>query len=221
MDDEVGIAADRRGEMRVAAQVEAEMAVVLGAYSAWACERSTTSLTSGSCSVALHPGEDAVEMRRPQRLALGELDADRAQELAESVELLDRSARRGRGRSAADGAASSVSAAATLARIMNSSISRCASSRSGQRTPSPCRPASSTSLRSGRSRSSGSRSSRSRLHGRVGGPERPQHALEQRRRRLVGRAVDGRLRLRVAELGGRAHHDAVEAVAASCGRRRR
>ena len=30
MHDEIGIAADRRGEMGVAAQVEAEMAVVLG-----------------------------------------------------------------------------------------------------------------------------------------------------------------------------------------------
>ena len=29
MDDEIGVAADRRGEMRIAAQVEAEMAVVL------------------------------------------------------------------------------------------------------------------------------------------------------------------------------------------------
>ncbi len=31
MHDQIGVAADRRGEMRVAAQVEAEMAVVLGA----------------------------------------------------------------------------------------------------------------------------------------------------------------------------------------------
>ena len=30
MHDQVGVAADRRGEVRVAAQVEAEMAVVLG-----------------------------------------------------------------------------------------------------------------------------------------------------------------------------------------------
>ena len=29
MDDEIGVAADRRGEMRVAAQIEAEMAVIL------------------------------------------------------------------------------------------------------------------------------------------------------------------------------------------------
>ena len=48
MDDQIGIAADRRGEMRVAAQVQAEMAEILGAYSACACVRRTTSLTSSA-----------------------------------------------------------------------------------------------------------------------------------------------------------------------------
>ena len=66
---------------------------------------------------------------------------------------------------------------------MNSSISRCASSRSGQRTSFSRPSASRISLRSGRSRSSGSRMSRSLLHGLVGGPQRPQHGLQQRRGR--------------------------------------
>jgi len=32
--------------MRIAPQVQAEVAVILAAYSAWACERNTTSFTS-------------------------------------------------------------------------------------------------------------------------------------------------------------------------------
>ena len=44
----------------------------------------------------------------------------------------------------------------------------------------------------------------------IGRPERPQHAFEQWRRRIVGRPVDRALRLLVRELGGRAHHDAME-----------
>ena len=47
----------------------------------------------------------------------------------------------------------------------------------------------------------------------VGRPERLQDGLEQRLGRLVGMAVDRALRLLVGELGGRAHQDAVEAVA--------
>jgi hypothetical protein len=34
MDDEIGVAADRRGEVRVAAQIEAEMAEIVIAISA-------------------------------------------------------------------------------------------------------------------------------------------------------------------------------------------
>ena len=48
MHDQVGVSADRRSEMGVASQVQAEMAEILGGYSAWACERNTTSFTSGS-----------------------------------------------------------------------------------------------------------------------------------------------------------------------------
>jgi hypothetical protein len=52
MHDQVGIAADRRGEMRVAQQVETEMAVVLGRVFACAWLRRITSLTMprGRCA---------------------------------------------------------------------------------------------------------------------------------------------------------------------------
>ena len=70
-------------------------------------------------------------------------------------------------------------------------------------------------LRSGRSRSSGSRSSRARLTG-----ARRRHraargsASSSGAGRLVGAAVDRGLRLRVVQLRGRAHQDAMEGVAA-------
>ena len=51
------------------------------------------------------------------------------------------------------------------------------------------------------------------LQDRVGGPQRLQHRVEDRPGLVVRRAVDRRLRLRVGELGRRAHHDAVEGVA--------
>jgi len=46
----------------------------------------------------------------------------------------------------------------------------------------------------------------------IGGPQRLQHALEQRLGLVVGMAVDGGLRLLVGQLGGGAHDDALEAV---------
>ena len=49
---------------------------------------------------------------------------------------------------------------------------------------------------------------------RMGGVERLQHAVEKRRRRLVRPPVDRGLSLLVRELGGGAHHDAVELVRA-------
>ena len=48
----------------------------------------------------------------------------------------------------------------------------------------------------------------------IGGVERLQHRLDQRRGVLVGAPADGDLRLLVGELRGRAHHDAVERVRA-------
>ena len=106
---------------------------------------------------------------------------------------------------------SRVSAAATLAAIMNSSISRCASRR-GRVTIACGRP-------SGPSRTSASGRSRSRVprparlgQNRIGAVQRADHALEQRRRDLVGRAVGRRLHPLVGEPGARAHQRALEAV---------
>ncbi len=97
---------------------------------------------------------------------------------------------------------------------MNSSISRCASSRSGVITRSTVPSALSRILRSGRSRSSGCALVARALERLVGGVERLEHRLEQRAGGVVGAAVDGGLRLLVGQLGGRAHHHAVEGVRA-------
>ena len=118
-------------------------------------------------------------------------------------------------------ARSSVSAAATLARIMNSSISRCASSRCGMITRSTVPSGLSRILRSGRSRSSGSRSSRARFTRAIGGIERLEHRFEQRLGDLVGAAVDRGLRLRVVQLARPSASARDGTCASACGRRRR
>ena len=97
---------------------------------------------------------------------------------------------------------------------MNSSISRCASSRSGTTTRSTVPSGFSRILRSGMSRSSGSRSSRARFTHGIGVVERLQDRIEQGAGDVVGPAVDRGLRLRVIEFRGRAHQDAVKAVRA-------
>ena len=111
--------------------------------------------------------------------------------------------------------ASRVSAAATLAWIMNSSMRRWASSRCGVTTRSTRPLSSSTILRSGRSRSSGPRLSRAAATALVGRPQRLQTRCRAAARHLSdGAPVDRRLRLLVGKLGGRAHHAAHEGVAA-------
>ena len=65
MHDEVGIAADRRGEMRVAAQVESEVAVVLGRVFGLRLRAQHDLVDQLLVLAALHPRQDAVEMRRP------------------------------------------------------------------------------------------------------------------------------------------------------------
>ena len=88
MDDEIGVAAYRRSEMRVAAQVEAEVAVVLVAVLGLRLGAQDHFVDQGLDRLSAHLRQDAVEMRGPDALALGQLDADRAQELDQIVELL-------------------------------------------------------------------------------------------------------------------------------------
>ncbi len=87
MDDEVGIAADRRGEMGVAAQVEAEMAVVLRRVfrlRLGAQHHLVDEVLVGACCRTRV--EDAVEQLGPQRaLRLGSSMPIDAQELAERL----------------------------------------------------------------------------------------------------------------------------------------
>src|SRR5262249_27626065 len=65
MDDEVGIAADWRGEMGVAAQVEAEMAVVLRRIFGLSLRAEHHLVDQLLRVVALHAREDAIELLGP------------------------------------------------------------------------------------------------------------------------------------------------------------
>ena len=85
---EVGIAADRRGEMRVAPQVEPEVAVVLGGVFGLGLRAQHHLVDELFGLVALHLRQHAVEHGRPQRAALCERHVERAQEFLEVVDLL-------------------------------------------------------------------------------------------------------------------------------------
>ena len=88
MDDEIGVAPDGRSEMRVAAQVEAEMAVVLVAVFGLRLGAQNHFVDQSLDRLAAHAAQDAVEMRRAHALALRELDADGAEKLDQIVKLL-------------------------------------------------------------------------------------------------------------------------------------
>ena len=134
MHEQVGVAADRRGEVRVAAQVQAEVADVVGGVVGLALAAQHHLVDEVGDGQRLGAREDAVEVPGLQRRRLRQLHAERLEELAQARRASPSRAGRGRGRRPACASASSVSAAATLAWIMNSSISRCASSRSGVTT---------------------------------------------------------------------------------------
>ena len=184
--------------------------------------RSTTSLTSCSTSRPLTLREDAVERVGPQRAALRQRDIERRQEFAQRIELFRRrlvvhaiDQRHMRARS-------QVSAAATLARIMNSSISRCASSRCGMIDAIDRAVGLEHDLALGKVEIERAALVAGVQHRAIGGVER----LEDRARRCGSvassvRPVDRELRLLVVQLRRRADHHAVEACASACGRRRR
>ena len=213
MDDEVGVAADRRGEMGVAAQVEAEMAVVLVAVFGLRLGAQHHLVDQSLDRLAAHAAEDAVEMRRAHALALGQLDADGAQELDQVVELLD--ARRVMG-------AIDQRRMRGFERLGGGDIGEDHELLDQPVRFEPLRPAHvleaslgvEDELALGQIEIERIAPLALDLDHRMGGVERLQHAVEQRRRRLVRPPVDRRLRLLVGELGGRAHHDAMERVRA-------
>ena len=88
MHDEVGVAADRRSEMRVAAQVEAEMAVVFMGIFGLRLRAQHDFVDQRLCRLTLDASEHAIEMFRAHALALDELDAEGREKLAERADLL-------------------------------------------------------------------------------------------------------------------------------------
>ena len=125
-------------------------------------------------------------------------------------------ARRAPGRSTGARLASRASAAATLAWIMNSSIRRCAVSRSGVTMRSTRPSLVDQDLALGKIEIERLAPVARCSQRSVGGPQRLERAFEQRLGLGARTAVDGGLRFLVGQLGGRAHHGAQEGVAASC-----
>ena len=72
MHDQIGVAADRRGEMRVAAQIEAEVAVILGGVFGLRLAAQHHFVDQLLGVAALHARQHAVEGFRPQRAGFGE-----------------------------------------------------------------------------------------------------------------------------------------------------
>ena len=90
MHDQVGIAADGRGEVRVAAQVQAEVAVVLGRIFGLRLRAQHHLVDELLDVLAFDLVEDAVELLGAQRAALGQRDVQRFEEFAQRLDLLQR-----------------------------------------------------------------------------------------------------------------------------------
>ncbi len=88
--DEIGIAADRRGEMRVAAQIQAEMTVILGGIFGLRLRAQHDFADQREMVMAFELCQHAVEQSRAQRAALREGDVERLQKFLERVDLLQR-----------------------------------------------------------------------------------------------------------------------------------
>ena len=213
MNDQVGVAADRRGEMRVSAQIEAEMAVVLVAIFRLRLGAQHDLVDQRLDRLPANAAEHAVEMRGAHPIALGELDADRAQELDEIVELLDarrvmRAVEKRRMR--------------RFQRLGGGDIGEDHEFLDQTMRLEPLRPSDAgeppllveDQLALGQVEIERVPTLALDLHDGVRGVERLQHAFEERRRRLVRPSVDRGLRLFVRQPGGRAHHDAMESMRA-------
>ena len=101
MDDQVGVAADRRGEMGVAAEVEAEMADVLRAVFGLRLGAQHHLVQQGPVLALADMLEEPVELRRPQVAALGQRHLDRLEEVAQRLRAWPSRACRGCDRPAA------------------------------------------------------------------------------------------------------------------------
>ena len=182
MHDQVGVAADRRGEVGVAAQVQAEMADIVGRVDRLRLGAQHHLVDDVCVRAALARSQDAVEVaRRATACALGEAAGRASQEVAQRSSF----SLRGRVVHAVDQRA----CACALQRLGGGDIGLDHElfdqlvrleplARAMMRRLRPS--ASSMILRSGRSRSSGSRRSRAARERGVGGPQRLEDRLQQR-----------------------------------------
>ena len=90
MHDQVGVAADRRGEVRVAAEVQSEVAVVLRRIFGLRLRAQHHLVDELLDVLAFDLRQDAVELLGPHRAALGQRDVQRVEELAQRLDLLQR-----------------------------------------------------------------------------------------------------------------------------------
>ena len=97
VDQQIGIAPDRRGEMRVAAQRQAEMAEIVGAVLGLRLAAQHQLVDHARVRRAGRALQDLVELRGLQHLALGEVEAERLEELAQRLRRAPDRARRARG----------------------------------------------------------------------------------------------------------------------------
>jgi len=70
MDDEIGVAADGRREMRVAPKIEAEMPVILVGVFSLRLRAQHDFVDQSLGWIALHASQNSVELRRANTLAL-------------------------------------------------------------------------------------------------------------------------------------------------------
>ena len=89
VDNEIGVTADRRGEMRIVAQVKTEMAVILDGIFRLRLGTEHHFIDEMLVIGAFYTGENAVELRGTKNLALGKLDADGGQKFGKIVELFE------------------------------------------------------------------------------------------------------------------------------------
>ena len=84
--DEIGVAADRRGEVGVAAQVEAEMAEILRRIFGLRLAAQHDLVDQPLDLAAFDLGKNAIEAVGFQHAALGQRDVDRRQKFAQRIE---------------------------------------------------------------------------------------------------------------------------------------
>ena len=209
MDDEVGVAADRRGEMRVAPQIEAEMADIVRRIFGLALRAQHHLVDQLLVVGALDALQDLVELRGPQLRAAGQRQADGLQELAQRfllgergpvVDAVDQPLPLGLQRFGRCDIGLDHEFFDELVRVEPVGHDDAVDRAVGLEQD----------LALGQVELERLARIAAALQHLVGGPQRLQHRVEDRPGRVVGRAVDRRLRLRIGELGRRAHHDAVE-----------